>query len=111
MVQARARVANPDRAEGGPNPPLRARGRGRAVFRLYPRLGPYVVAGVAQHRSPRGGRHSQGGDLRRRPLLHLTLIKGGRFRMTGRKDMTAFDPRGVVETEPMEFPAAVAGLG
>ena len=30
--------------------------------------------------------------------------------MTGRKDMTAFDPRGVVETEPLELAARVGGL-
>jgi hypothetical protein len=31
--------------------------------------------------------------------------------MTGRKDTIAFDPRGVVETEPLELAARVGGLG
>src|ERR1700730_7148819 len=110
MVQARTRVAYSDRAERGPYPPLCDRRRGRPVLRLYPRLGPHVVAGAAQHRSNRGGWHPQDADLRRRHLLHLTLIKGGRFRMTGQNDVIAFDPRGVVETEPLELAARVGGL-
>ena len=68
MVQARARGAHPDRAEPRPHPPLRHRRRGRPVFRLHPRLGPHVVAGIAQHRNRR---RAEGADLRRRHLLSL----------------------------------------
>ena len=71
MVQARAGVANSDRAERRPHPPLCHRRRGRPVFRLHPRLGPHVIAGAAQHRNRRRERHSQGADLRRRHLLSL----------------------------------------
>src|SRR5438105_1693314 len=48
-VQARAGVANSRRAECRPHPPLCDRRRSRPVLRLYPRLGPYVIAGAAQH--------------------------------------------------------------
>ena len=41
---------------------------------------------------------------------NLTLIKGGRHRMTGGKQTIAFDPRGVVETTPLVLAARVGAL-
>ena len=43
-------------------------GASRTVFGLHPRLGPHVVAGIAQHRNRR---RAQGADLRRRHVLPL----------------------------------------
>ncbi len=56
LVQARARFAHPGRAEPRPHPFVRDRRRGRPVFGLHPRLGPYVVAGLAGDRGRRGHR-------------------------------------------------------
>src|SRR5438552_15322802 len=41
---------------------------------------------------------------------NLTLIKGGRHRMTGGKQTIAFDPRGVVETTPLTLAARAGAL-
>src|ERR1700751_1519355 len=93
MVQARARRPYSDRAESRPHSPLCRRRRTRAVFGLYSRLGTYVLPGVARHRS----RCREGADLRRRHLLYLT----GDNPMTKQPDEIVFDPRGIVDTEPL----------
>ena len=53
LVQARPRLAHPDRAEPRPHPSVRDRRRGRPFLGLYPRLGPHDRAGTAQHRGQR----------------------------------------------------------
>ena len=70
LVQARAGLAHPDRAEPGPYPSVRDRRRGRPLLGLHPRLGPHDRAGIAQHRRQRLER---GAGLRRRDVLSVTM--------------------------------------